>query len=246
MAFDPSTYLDQFKPWRDLVKFLKSVHFGRKRTTLFVFIKVFFKSLYKDDILEIAKGIAYNFTLAIFPAIIFLFALIPYFQIPDLSETVIGFIGDIDLAVLDQLIPTIEDIINTPRGGLLSFSIIFSFYLATNGTMTLMNAFDMCYKTKYTRNFFKRYLIAGGLTVLLVFVISFSMIFLIGGQIALNFLVEKGILEQSFLIFLITALRFLILFSMFLIALSFLYYFGPAVEDRSNKGRSGVLFHQVP
>lgn len=232
MADDLSTYLERFKPWRDLTDFLKGIRFGKKKTTLYTFIKVFFQSLYRDDILEIAKGIAYNFTLAIFPAIIFLFALIPYFQIPDLSETVIGFIEDIDLEVLDQVIPTIEDIINTPRGGLVSFSVLFAFYLATNGTMTLMNAFDRCYKTKFTRTFFKRYFIAGGLTILLVIVMSISMILLIGGQIALNYLVDFGILTQSFLIFLITALRFLILFIMFFIAISFLYYFGPAVLDR--------------
>ncbi len=232
MANDFTTYLEKYKPWRDLTNFLKSIHFGRKRTTLYTFIKVFFTSLYKDDILEKAKGIAYNFTLAIFPAIIFLFAIIPYFKIPDLSNTVIGFIEDIDLEVLDQVTPIVEDIINTPRGGLVSFSVFFAFYLATNGTLTLMNAFDLCYKTKYTRNYFKRYLIAGGLTILLVFVMSLSMILLIGGQIALNFLVDFGILTQNFLIFLITALRLIVLFSMFLAAISFLYYFGPAVIDR--------------
>ena len=232
MGFDLTSYLEKFKPWRDLTDFLKKIHFGKKKTSLYTFIKVFFVSLYKDDILEIAKGIAYNFTLAIFPAIILLFALIPFFGIPDLSDTVIGFIEDIDLEVLDQVTPTVEDIINIPRGGLVSFSFLFTFYLATNGTLTLMNAFDLCYKTKYTRSYFKRYFIAGGLTILLVFVMSLSMILLIGGQIALEFLEEFGILTQNFEIFLITALRFIILFIMFLMAMSFLYYFGPAVEDR--------------
>ncbi|MFC2123694.1 YihY/virulence factor BrkB family protein [Bacteroidota bacterium] len=232
MGNDFASYLEKYKSWRDLTGFLKGVHFGKKKTTLYTFIKVFFISLYKDDILEIAKGIAYNFTLAIFPAIIVLFALIPYFPIPDLSETVLGFIEGIDLEVLDQVTPTVEDIINTPRGGLLSFSFLFAFYLATNGTLTLMNAFDLCYKTKYTRSYFKRYFIAGGLTILLVVTMSFSMILLIGGQIALKLLVDFGILTESFLIFLITALRFIVLFAMFLMAMSFLYYFGPAVKDR--------------
>jgi membrane protein len=232
MILDYLNYLDRFKIWKRFTSILDSIVVGKHRTSLYDLLKIFLISLTKDDILERAKAITYNFTLAIFPGIIFLFTLIPYFPIPNLQDTIMGFFEELDLVMIEQVRSTVEDIISKPRGDLLSFGVIFAVYLATNGMLSLITNFNYFYKTKFTRGFFKNYLVAFVLTILLILIMTLAMGLLIGGQLVLDFLLDIGILNQDFLFILIITLRFLILFIIFQLMISIIYYLGPSVEER--------------
>lgn len=232
MILDYLNYLDRFKIWKRFTSILDRIVVGKHRTSLYDLLKIFLISLTKDDILERAKAITYNFTLAIFPGIIFLFTLIPYFPIPNLQDTIMGFFEELDLVMIEQVRSTVEDIISKPRGDLLSFGVIFSVYLATNGMLSLITNFNYFYKTKFTRGFFKNYLVAFVLTVLLILIMTLAMGLLIGGQLVLDFLLDIGILNQNFLFIMIISLRFVILFIIFQLMISIIYYLGPSVEDR--------------
>lgn len=232
MIVDALKYLDRYKTWRQLTAYLDRIKIGKKKTPFFEIVKIFLISLEKDDIIERAKSVAYNFTLAIFPAIIVLFTLIPYVPIPNLQETVMDFVDKLDLSMIEAVRSTVEDIISKPRGGLLSFGVIFSLYLSTNGMMSLITTFNHFYKTKYSRSFFRTYAIAFFLTILLILVLTIANILLIGGEIALNFLLDIGVLNKDFLLYLIIGLRFILLVLIFQLMISLIYYFGPSVEDR--------------
>jgi membrane protein len=143
-----------------------------------------------------------------------------------------GFFEELDLVMIEQVRSTVEDIISKPRGDLLSFGVIFAVYLATNGMLSLITNFNYFYKTKFTRGFFKNYLVAFILTVLLILILTLAMGLLIGGQLVLDFLLDIGILNQDFLFILIISLRFVILFIIFQLMISIIYYLGPSVEDR--------------
>jgi membrane protein len=216
MIVDALKYLDRYKTWRKTTAYLDRIRVGKKKTPF----------------LERAKSVAYNFTLAIFPAIIVLFTLIPYVPIPNLQETVMDFVDQLDLSMIDAVRSTVEDIISKPRGGLLSFGVIFSLYLSTNGMLSLITTFNHFYKTKYSRGFFRTYAIAFFLTILLILVLAIANILLIGGEIALNFLLDIGVLNKDFLLYLIIGLRFVLLVLIFQLVISLIYYFGPSVEDR--------------
>ncbi len=232
MVIDALKYLDRFKTWRKFTSYLDRIKIGRHKASFYDVLKIFLISLEKDDIIERAKAVAYNFTLAVFPAIIIIFTIIPYIPVPDLQETIMEFIDNLELTMIDQVRSTIEDIISRPRGGLLSFGIIFSIYLATNGMLSLITTFNHFYKTKFSRSYIRTWLIAFFLTVLLGTVLTVSMILLIGGEITLNFLIELGILNQDFLLYMIIGLRFIVLVVIFQLMISLIYYFGPSVEDR--------------
>jgi membrane protein len=232
MIVDALKYLDRYKTWRQITAYLDRIKVGKKKTPFFEIIKIFLISLEKDDIIERAKAVAYNFTLAIFPAIIVLFTLIPYVPIPNLQETVMNFVDELDLSMIAAVRSTIEDIISRPRGGLLSFGVIFSIYLSTNGMLSLITTFNHFYKTKYSRGYFRTWAIAFFLTLLLILVLTIANILLIGGEIALNFLLDIGVLNKDFLLYLIIGLRFILLVLIFQLMISLIYYFGPSVEDR--------------
>ena len=59
-----------------MVALLKRVPMSRKKNvSLYSVLKIFIKNIGEDDVMDRANGVAYNFILAIFPTIIFLFTL---------------------------------------------------------------------------------------------------------------------------------------------------------------------------
>ncbi len=220
--------------------FLKRVRFKSADVSLFEVIRIFVDKLTRDEIIERANGVAFSFTLAIFPAIIFLFTLIPYIHafIPEVStESILSFIESF---MPDNMFPvvasTIADIIGNTRGGLLTFGALFSLYMATNGMLSLMNALNACYKTTEKRGFFKTRFIATGLTVMLAFVLILAIVLLIAGNIAIDFVHTKVVWLNldAYDYFFILSLRFLVIFIVFFLAISFIYYFGPAIHYNWN------------
>jgi len=221
----------------NLVDLAKRIRFRRKGVSLYDIIDVFIEKLQNDEIVTRANGVAFNFTLAIFPAIIFIFTLIPYIQIeelPDLNQQIMSFLEDwMPASMFDVASSTIEDIISNRRGGLLSFGFLFSLFLATNGMMSLMKAFNKCYRTKENRSFFQSRFIATSLTLMLAVVLFIAMLLLVIGQQVIVFLRETPWIDvESYVFLLVFALRFIVLFFIFLVAISSIYYLAPAVHDR--------------
>lgn len=83
--------------------------------------------------------------------------LISYIQIPDLpdpNQQIMQFIeGWMPASMYEVASSTIEDIINKRRSGLLSFGFLFSLFLATNGMISLMKAFNKRYQTVDSRGY---------------------------------------------------------------------------------------------
>lgn len=207
--------------------------------TLYKFFRIFFHNIHEDEIFDRSNSVAYNFILAIFPTIIFLFTLIPYVTryFPDVTDaSIMQFMGELMPPSMYEVISsTILDIVSIQRGGLLTFGFIFAVYLATNGMMALMRAFNACYRTVDKRNYFKTRLTAAGLTIMLALVLFLAIILLVVGQIMINYFTEHvHLLDRlnldSLSIYAILMLRFLVIFIVFFIAISSIYYFGPAVH----------------
>ncbi|MFI5205185.1 MAG: YihY/virulence factor BrkB family protein, partial [Flavobacteriales bacterium] len=144
---------------------MRNIKFKRwDNVSLYKIVKLFFRDLTENEIVSRANGVAFSFILAIFPAIIFLFTLIPYITqyIPEVNtESIMEFLADMmPTSMYDVISSTVHDIISNQRGGLLTLGFIFSLYLATNGMMSLMSAFNACYKTNDKRGGLKMRLIA--------------------------------------------------------------------------------------
>lgn len=230
----------QWSPGRYLFSWLKKVRFSRhENVSLYKILKIFFTNLMDDEILDRANGVAFNFILAIFPAVIFLFTMIPYITTfyPEINtQSIMQFLGDqIPPSMFEVISPTLHDLISIQRGGLLSLGFFFSFYLSTNGMMALMRAFNACYRTIENRGTVKTRLIATALTMNMAIALLLASLLLIVGQLALEYVVayvpEYDWLDKSsFTVFLLFALRFLAVFIAFFLAISSIYYFGPAIH----------------
>ena len=230
----------QWSPGRYLLSWLKKVRFSKhENVSLYKILKIFITNLMDDDILDRANGVAFNFILAIFPAVIFLFTMTPYITTfyPEINtESIMRFLGDqMPPSMFEVISPTLHDIISIQRGGLLSLGFFFSFYLSTNGMMALMRAFNACYRTIENRGAVKTRLIATALTMNMAIALLLASMLLIVGQLALEYVMahvpEFDWLDTgSFAVFLLFALRFLAVFVAFFLAISSIYYFGPAIH----------------
>jgi len=189
----------------------------------------FVKGLYEGYITSRASAISFNFFLAIFPSLIFLFTIIPFIPIENFQTTLLGLIHDfIPNTAYETVKETVEDIVTRPRGGLLSIGFILTLYFSTNGINSLMEAFNNTYHTIETRTVFRQRLIS----TLLVFILSVLLIISIGlmtlGPILLSVIIPEKILESTFYSILIWFLTWIVTIATLFFAISFIYYLAPA------------------
>src|SRR5690242_9946077 len=84
---------------RAIRSWLKRIKFkNHDNLSLYKFLKIFLYNISEDEIMDRSYGVAFNFILAIFPAIIFLFTLIPYISIyfPEITtDTIMEFLQEV-------------------------------------------------------------------------------------------------------------------------------------------------------
>lgn len=235
----------QWHPARLILTWMKNIRFSKHEdVSLYRIVKRFLRNLQDDEIMDRANGVAFNFILAIFPAIIFLFTLIPYITpyFPEINrESILGFLGELAESGLmppnmyEVASTTILDIVSNQRGGLLTLGFLFALVLSTNGMLALMRAFNACYKTIENRSALKTRLIATALTINMTFTIFVTILLLIVGQLVLEYVLThfEDLIRfnlSSFQVGLLFVLRFVIIFVTFFLAISTIYYFGPAIH----------------
>lgn len=223
-----------------LITWMRKFRFKRHEdVSLYKIFKVFIRNLEDDEIMDRANGVAFNFILATFPAIIFLFTLIPYVShyFPEINtESIMLFMKDlVPENTYEVVSTTVLDIVSNQRGGLLTFGFFFAMYLSTNGMMALMRAFNACYKTIENRSGLKTRLIATGLTLNMTIVLFLAILLLVVGQLVMEYILghmrELNIMDfDQFTVNLIFLLRFIVIFVVFFLAISTIYYFGPAIH----------------
>lgn len=218
---------------------LKKIKFkSYEGLSLYKFFKIFFHNIEEDEILDRSNGVAFNFIMAIFPAVIFFFTLIPYITVyfPTVSqENIMVFIGDVmPPSIFSGVSSTIEDIIKNQRGSLLTFGFLFSVYLATSGMLALIRAFNSCYRTIEKRGAFRMRLTAFALTVMLAVSLFMAVTLLVVGQIVIDYIAlnaqKLNVNLDDYTIYFLFVLRFLVIFILFFVAISCIYYFGPSVH----------------
>ena len=221
------------------IEYSKKVKISYKHDiSLYTAIIFFMKEMKKNDIGSESKSVAFSFTLAVFPAIIFLFTLVPYLNLPWLNEeSIVSFLRDgmqLPESMYSVISDTILDIAQKPRGGLLSFGFVLAIFMATNGMLALMNAFNKCYHSREKRHFLKRRLVAFGLTTLLAGVMLLSIIVLVFGTAILNILEGYNVIPFDLLDYVrsLKLIEYGVFTLLFFIAISAIYYFAPAVKNR--------------
>jgi membrane protein len=180
---------------------------------------------------ERASAIAFNFVMAIPPAIIFLFTLIPFFPITQaFQEELYSLIRDVIPGEKDNsvLINFLSDFINRPRNGLLSMGFILSLFFSSNAIMGIMRSFDQNYAGFTKRKGWQNRSVALKITVLLyLFVIGSVLLLVVRGAMLEWLGISNVLIIKGF-----DNLRWGIIVLLFFFCISFIYKHAPSVQKK--------------
>lgn len=189
---------------------------------------IFFKGIVEGRITDRAASIAFSFFLALFPGIIFLFNLIPFFPVAGIEEEIFNtFQRILPPDTYDAARSTIADILNNKRSDLLSLGFFLALIFATNGINSLISNFNNTIHQMETRSYFKQQLAAVSLTIVLSFLFLIGLTLIIFSSTVLNGLLDFFHLDVVSPLLIETA-RLVLMATIVLMAIVFLYNFGPA------------------
>ncbi|MBK6995773.1 MAG: YihY/virulence factor BrkB family protein [Lewinellaceae bacterium] len=201
---------------------------GLNRIPLYNLAIFIYDEVKEDTLVTRANSMAFSFFLSIFPGLIMLISLLPYFPIS------MDFFGTLQ-ASIKQIIPgtagdmifkTIKDIATIQRSSVLSFGFFLAIWFSSNGMMSMMSGLEKDYPTTFKqRGDFRKRLISIQLTFLVALVLVASMLLIIMGNTILGFIFEyfrvDYLTEIGF-----SMLRWLAVFLLFYSTFSTIYRFG--------------------
>ncbi|MCD7032741.1 YihY/virulence factor BrkB family protein [Metabacillus sp. GX 13764] len=191
-------------------------------------IKELINRIQKHDLGDLAAVLAYYFLLSLFPLLIFLLTLLPYFQID--PNTVSKFVSQMAPGDSSELITKqINGLISKPNGGLLSFGILATIWSASNATNAVIRSLNVAHTIEESRPFWKVRLMAILLTFALVIGIVMTLVLPVFGDVILN-TVQSLFPETAVTDGLFALIRFLISFVLIALILGVIYYFSPDVK----------------
>ncbi|HIE15621.1 MAG TPA: YihY/virulence factor BrkB family protein [Bacteroidales bacterium] len=217
-----------------LINKSKKISFpGFQKVPIYEVGEFFIKSLRGGFITTRAASIAFHMFLAIFPGIIFLFTLIPYFPVHNLETEIMSMLSDImpDYAFL-TFKETIADLVTNQRSGLLSISMLTVLYFSINGVNNLITTFNNSALITEKRSWWKQRLIALALTIILSLLIATGTTLIIGSRFAINYLLELGIIKESRVLYLLFAGKWVLTILLFYFSISVLYFVAPAKREK--------------
>jgi membrane protein len=206
----------------------------------------FFKGLRDGAINTRSAAVSFNLFLALFPAIIFIFTLIPILPLKNFQAELLMMIQSIvPGSVYVSIHKTIEEIITIPHSSLLSIGFVMTLFFSTNGILSLIQSFNASVNITDSRSWIELRLISIVLLIILVLLVTTGVSLIIFTQKLLHFLVREGIMRQNFTYYLITIGKWLVVLSLFYFAFSFLFYLGPARKSKWRFISAGGTFATI-
>lgn len=220
----------RFKPYFLFIEWTKVMILpGFSPLPIYTVASFFFQEIGKDELINKASSLAYNFMLAIFPAILFLFTLIPYIPIDHFQDQLMSLIALVlPIEAYIAVKSTLVDIVSNQNSKLLSFGFAFALIFATNGVHTLMQAFNKSSLIIETRPWFKQRLVALYLTLLIFFALIFGLVIMTIGEYIFGVLKSELRFKDSFWIYILNLARWFILIILYFVTIAVMYRYGPA------------------
>ena len=198
---------------------------------LFDVVRFFFIQIQKSSLNERASSISFNLLLAIPPALIFLFTLLPFLPIKNEMEQLYELIRDVIPGKTnhDPIINFLDDFYSNERSGLLSFGFLLALYFSSNAMIGIMDSFN---KLNYI-GFSQRHVlhdrwVAIKLTFILFVIIILSIVVLVSRGTVLTWLgVESPTIRE-----IIMNVRWIVIILLFFFIISFIYRHAPAVHKK--------------
>ncbi len=226
----------------------KRIYLVGKTISYYSVFKIFKNKLIEDEIFERSLAVAFSFTIASFPLIIFLFTLLPYINawVPEIdSEKILIFLQNIMPSDMFSITKnTILDLVETKRGGLLSIGVISSIFLSSNGFNTLIKTFNSCHRIRENRSFYETRLIAMLLTFVFFIVTIIAIVLSTLGDFIINIILEYNLFDDAEY-YTINSYKLLSLFTSFYLLITSIFYFAPVTHNKWTFISSGSIISAI-
>ncbi len=225
------------KQFRWMIPFInkaKQVSFpGFDRVPVFNVLLFFFRGIRDGRVISRAEAVSFNLVLALFPAILFLFTLIPLIPIENFQNDLLLMIQSILPASTYLVVQRIiEDIITIKHGGLLSVGFAFALVFSTNGIVALIDAFNVSIHVEESRSWWMQRAVALVLVVSLFSLVTIGVSLITITHRLMDFLVAKELMIQGWLYYMVNTGKWVVILTVFYFAYSFLYYWGPSKKSQ--------------
>ncbi|MFZ9388646.1 MAG: YihY/virulence factor BrkB family protein [Chitinophagaceae bacterium] len=203
---------------------------GFRGIALYDVVMFFIKQVKTVGMTERASAIAFNFVMAIPPAIMFLFTLIPFLPISNEFEAgIYGLIRDVIPGEKNNatIIEFLQDFINKPRTGLLSLGFVLAMFFSSNAVMGIQRSFDKNYIGFRKRKGFQKRWSAIRITMVLYVFVFISVLLIVAQGQLLRLLVSNETTRT-----IITYSRWVIVVLLFFICISYIHRHAPAIHKK--------------
>lgn len=141
-----------------------------------------------DDGWAMASHVALSGLLALFPFLIFGTALAGFLGAGDFSQTTVHLLFDTWPAdIAEPIASELQRVLEIPRGGLLTISVLAAAYFASNGVEALRISLNRAYRVTETRPWYVTRLASLGYVIILVVIFAVISILLLAVPVALRF-----------------------------------------------------------
>ena len=206
---------------------------GFEGMPLYDVLVYFVKGFTQVNLIDRAAAVAFFVFLALFPSILFLFTLIPYFPLQGVTANVLEALHAIlPPGTYESVSSTINQIMSIEHGGLMSIGLLLAFYFSTSAISSFFRGFNMGDKEFGQIPFLKLQLYSILVMIMFVLLLLISIVLITLGQRLLPMLFVKMHFYSGFTVFMINMLRWLIVIFALIVAMSLLYHFG---NPRSRK-----------
>lgn len=215
---------------------------GAKGLSFYEVFNLYAKGLSKGSLNIRATSIAFHFLLALGPAVIFLLGLIPYmpfhnFQV-SLMDVLENIIPENSYIVLESLL---QEIFNK-HYGLQIFGFLVTLFFIQKGLNGIIEAFNATYHTVGTRSWIERRLVSVVLFVIFFILVTLAAMLLFFSNMGIKHLHETGVIKAQATVALLLAGKWVIVFALTFMAISFLYYLAPARRTKWRLFTPGSAF----
>lgn len=186
------------------------------------------KGFRKGVLVTRASSIAFNLLMALLPASIFLFTLIPFIPIHNFQKELIRLFENIlPSNAFNYLQTTIIDIVTRKSKGLLLIMFVATVLFSTNGIHAIIHAFVVSAHSFKTRSWLHQRKISVILLMIVIFMTFAGGMLIILEHAAVDRLVEYHIINRTVVINILIFLKWIVIILLVFLTISFLYYYAP-------------------
>jgi membrane protein len=185
-----------------------------------------------DNVYNGAAALGFYLTLAIFPALILVMAVLPYLPIDRVDEAIMDLLGQaLPAEAFEVVAGVVQEVTAEHRGGLLSFGILGTMWAASTGMYAIMQQLNITYDVKEARSFVRARATALVLSILFLLLVIGAFSLVVFGGIIQDWIGARFGFSDALLIF-FAIFRWVVIVLALLLAFAMIYRYAPNVEQK--------------